>query len=299
MNPPSDPLATDRFHYAPEVVVRHHPQYGAAFHHWLECQLEGFARPADRAVALDVGAHEGEFFQSFLAADLVSSVVLFEPNPTNAECLRRKFQGARVTIEEMAVAAQCGSADFGYGDDTATGSLLKPVGWTPTATLNTRVVVTTLDDYATRHGLLDRVNVLKIDTQGSDLQVLIGAEGLLAASQPVIIVEMIYAPLYENQGDPAELLLWLTRRGYRLAGLFDEHYSREGWLAWCDACFLPVSRMSPDLPPFMIRQSLPAATEPANSDPAAGRSDARASTPDTQRKSRLQKWMARLSNSHD
>jgi len=31
---------------------------------------------------------------------------------------------------------------------------------------------------------------------------------------------MIFAPLYENQDDPADLMLWLTRRGYRLAGFF-------------------------------------------------------------------------------
>lgn len=297
MNPPSDPL-TVRFCYTPEVVIRHDPQYGASFHNWLRCQLEGFARPPARAVALDVGAHEGDFFQSFLAADLVSSAVLFEPNPTNASCLRQKFPGARITIEEMAVAARCGSADFGYGDDTATGSLLKPVGCTPSATQNTQVAVTSLDEYATRNGLLDRVNVLKIDTQGSDLQVLLGSEELLAASQPVIIVEMIFASLYENQGDPSELLLWLTRRGYRLAGLFDEHYSREGWLAWCDACFLPVSRMSPDLPPFMIRQSPLATTEPANPSPASDRQGVVVPPPVQRRKSWLQKLRVRLAKSH-
>ena len=70
-------------------------------------------------------------------------------------------------------------------------------------------------------------------------------------------MEMLFAGLYSGQSAPHDILNWMSAKGYRLAGLFDEHYSAEGWLAWCDACFLPVSR-SPQLhEPYQIRTLAP------------------------------------------
>lgn len=243
----------DRFHGAAPIPVRHDPRYGVAFAAWLRHQVDGFSRAADRAVAIDVGAHEGAFCTPLLQANLVSRLVLFEPQPANAARLREQFADPRVTVEEVAVAATTGAADFLFGDDTATGSILQPTGPTPAATQTRRVPTTSLDDYATAHGLIDRVNVLKIDTQGTDAAVLHGAETLLRESQPLLVVELIFAPLYDHQCDPAAVMAWLADRGYRLAGLFDEHFSQEGWLAWTDACFVPVARLSAYRPPFVLR----------------------------------------------
>lgn len=240
-----------------ETAVFHDPHYGSAFQDWLRCQLEGFSRSAECSVAIDVGAHEGEFFKPLLKSELISGLVLFEPHPANAARLRQMFPDGRVTVEECAVADTSGMVEFLFGSDTATGSILQPQGPTPPATERRMVSKTTLDEYAVLHGLLDKSNVLKIDTQGADMAVLQGAENLLNQSQPVLIVEMIFARLYENQGDPIALISWLAERGYRLAGFFDEHFSREGWLAWTDACFLPVRRLTDYHPPFMLRRSKP------------------------------------------
>ncbi|MEI7780660.1 MAG: FkbM family methyltransferase, partial [Planctomycetota bacterium] len=247
----------DRFHGSARIPVVHHPGYGIAFRKWLGAQLAGFSRGPERSVALDVGAHEGAFTRACLETVLVSKAIVFEPHPGNAERLRQSFAGAPVTVEEMAVAACGGTGNFLYGDDTATGSLLAAIGAEKNAVRSRTVPITSLDGYAAAHGLLEKVALLKIDTQATDLRVLEGAESLLRESQPIVVVEMIFAPLYENQDDPADLMLWLTRRGYRLAGFFDEHFSREGWLAWCDACFLPVGRMPGYQPPFTIRESCP------------------------------------------
>jgi FkbM family methyltransferase len=243
----------DRFHGQQPIPVRHDPRYGVACADWLQHQVEAFSRTANRSVAIDVGAHEGAFFQPLLQANRVSRLVLFEPQPANAARLRQRFVDPRVTVEEVAVAAATGSAEFLFGDDTATGSLLQPTGPTPAATQACLVPTTSLDDYATAHGLIDTVNVLKIDTQGTDAAVLHGAERLLFESQPLLFVELIFAPLYERQGDPAAIMAWLAERDYRLAGFFDEHFSREGWLAWTDACFVPVARLPGYRPPFMLR----------------------------------------------
>jgi len=251
----------DRYHGESAVRVIHDDHYGAGFRDWLTCQMKGFSRSRERSVALDVGAHEGVFFKPLLDADLITSLVLFEPHPGNAARLRDGFSDKRVKVEEMAVAVASGTVEFRFGEDTATGSVLAPRGHTPAATEKRTVPMIRLDDYASANGLLDKINVLKIDTQGADLAVLQGAERLLRESQPVLVVEMIFAPLYEGQGDSSTLISWLASRGYRLAGFFDEHFSREGWLAWTDACFLPVSRITDYNPPFMQRGSNTAAAD--------------------------------------
>lgn len=243
----------DRFRGDGPIPVHHNPRYGVAFAGWIQRQLQGFARASDRSVAIDVGAHEGKFFQPLLEANLVSRVVLFEPHPLNAAQLRERFAPPRAVVEEIAVADFTGTAEFLFGDDTATGSVLPPTGPTPAATQSRIVPTISLDDYAARHGLLESVNALKIDTQGTDLDVLQGAERLLRESQPVLVVELIFASLYEHQAAPSTIMSWMAERGYRLAGFFDEHFSREGWLAWTDACFLPTARLTDDSPPFALR----------------------------------------------
>jgi FkbM family methyltransferase len=247
--------STDLHHHESAIRVFHDSRYGVSFHEWLRCQLEGFSRPSVRSVALDVGAHEGEFFKAFLSDGTVAELIMFEPHPANAELLRQAYPSGRAIVEEMAVSSETGSVEFAYGEDTATGSLLRPAGCTPAATRSRHVPATSLDDYAKNRGILDRVNILKIDTQGADFQVLRGASELLRESQPILVLEMIFAPLYEQQSSPLELFSWLAAHGYQMAGIFDEHYSRQGWLAWCDTCFLPISRMSAYQEPFQIRAS--------------------------------------------
>lgn len=55
-----------------------------------------------------------------------------------------------------------------------------------------------------------RVDLIKIDVEGMDLEVLQGAEGAIAKHRPVIYVEVL------QHRD--EICAWLTERGYRMAG---------------------------------------------------------------------------------
>ena len=95
---------------------------------------------------------------------------------------------------------------------------------------------------------------MKIDTQGFDLEVLVGAQGCLERERPYIIVELIFGPLYEGQATPTQLIQWLDERAYSPAGVFHEHYADDGPLAWCDMFFTPREHSLP----FAPRYSSPA-----------------------------------------
>lgn len=89
------------------------------------------------------------------------------------------------------------------------------------------VDVTTLDSWCKAEGV-DRVDVIKIDTQGSELSILKGAEKTLENVQ-AIEVEVEFNPLYEDVPLFGEIDRFLRDRGFVLWRLRDmAHYSQEG-----------------------------------------------------------------------
>lgn len=236
--------------------VTHSDIYGEAFQEWLKGQVKGLSVGNNHTVGIDVGAYKGDFLMPYLKDGLITKAIMFEANPENAVILRNKNKCLEnIKVEEVAVGISNGNIKFGYGCDPATGSILPPIGPTPTASKCIERKLISLDQYTHDNNIMDCVRLLKIDTQGSDLGVLQGAEKLLRQSQPIVVSEMIFAPLYGEQCSAYETMLWMKSHGYELVGLFDEHFSKEGWLSWCDACFLPQSITSSYTPPFKIRQT--------------------------------------------
>ena len=136
------------------------------------------------ATLFDVGAHVG--YYTLVASRLVGAtghVVAFEPNPRNLRYLRRHItlnDCANVRIIAAAVADVAGRATFQEGTPDAEGSLAAD------GTLDVETV--TLD--ATAYGTpgLAPPSVLKIDVEGAEQRVLLGAERLLAEAKPDILL---------------------------------------------------------------------------------------------------------------
>ena len=101
----------------------------------------------------------------------------------------------------------------------------------------TEVPVSTIDHYCEEHGI-ERVNLLKSDTQGFDRQVVEGALGMMRAGRiDVIYTEVIFSQLYQDQPLATDHLQFVLDQGYRLAGMYD-FGRRDGLLGWCDALFV-------------------------------------------------------------
>ncbi|XHR27819.1 MAG: FkbM family methyltransferase [Chthoniobacteraceae bacterium] len=250
-------------HFPSPVQVHFSPNYGESFTQWLEAQVEGFARLDEKLLLLDVGAYHGDFSKPFLQKEQFAGAFLFEPNPQNAKIVQELICDIPNTaMERLAISNENGTAEFYCDGETATGSLL-PYAYPPKGKLHRyQVKKARLDDYLDDRGILDQIGLLKIDTQGHDLDVLKGAVRTLEESAPIVVLEMLFTELYSGQAPAHEIVHWMAGHGYRLAGLFDEHYSAEGWLGWCDGCFVPVSRAAALHEPFQIRTAPAAAVEP-------------------------------------
>jgi FkbM family methyltransferase len=136
------------------------------------------------ATVFDVGAHVG--YYTLLAARLVGAtghVVAFEPNPRNLGYLRRHVllnECANVRVIAAAVADVVGRATFQEGVSGAEGALAAG------GTIDVEVVA--LDAIAYGTSGIAPPSLLKIDVEGAEQRVLLGAERLLAEGKPDILL---------------------------------------------------------------------------------------------------------------
>ena len=200
--------------------------------------------------AIDVGAHRGEFTRYLIESGLFGNVLSFEPNPENFVLLASDVASSatcRFQPVNLALGATSGAQQFHCDDDTATGSLLhyEPRQHSPHPVGQRTVEVTTLDEYLATNPPATRVQLMKIDTQGTDLDVIRGSQQTLREHRPLIQTELIYIPLYQGQCSPDDLAGAMAELDYRMYSLNNLHVTPEGRLAFCDALFIPAEHDVP------------------------------------------------------
>jgi FkbM family methyltransferase len=121
------------------------------------------------------------------------NVIAFEPSPRERNRLQLHLQYNRIasaTLEPYALAAEEGKAQLavvveGY---TTMNSLRTPAVSHPIK--HVEVDTTSLDGYVNRKGI-KRVDFVKIDTEGGEIEAFRGADRLLSYFRPVIICEVL------------------------------------------------------------------------------------------------------------
>jgi FkbM family methyltransferase len=144
-------------------------------------------------VILDIGAHHGLY--TLLASKKVGiegQIITFEPSPRELRRLRWNLVLNRcrnVHIEPLAVSSKEGIAELYVclGQETGCNSLRPPAVSEPVRKV--QVTTTTLDSYLRRNGI-NRVDFMKLDVEGAELEVLQGASELLGNSRPIILCEI-------------------------------------------------------------------------------------------------------------
>lgn len=184
----------------------------------------------------DVGANVGQTIGDFLYAFRAPRIWAFEPSPASFTALSGAYQSRPgVVLERLAMGAQEGVLPFHItADDSTNDSLLSPQ-WNAGGTV-IDVPVTTVDVYCASHAI-DRIDLLKIDAQGFDLEVLRGAARMLAAHKiRAIVVEVMCSPMYMGQPSLTDLISFAEAGGYRVLGFYDQTYNRDA-LWYFNVCF--------------------------------------------------------------
>jgi FkbM family methyltransferase len=215
----------------------------------------------EELVVVDVGAHEGSIARRIVELFPQATVYAFEPSPSVLPALRRAADAdARIRVVPVA----CGSADgvtkFNVTSEAWCSSVLPPseLGkrYYPTWLDVQRVVevpIRTLDSWA-RENTISRVDVMKVDAQGYDLEVLRGARDLLTSGVRAVNCEFQFVAEYESCSTFSQIDRFLSDCGFALHQVHElstrgnEEQTSYGDGLWLHAETLAKLRRRTDLP---------------------------------------------------
>ncbi len=128
----------------------------------------------DEVSAVDIGGHIGSFSMAFATLHPRGRVQTFEASPTTLAFLDRNISGNgladRVTVNNIAVSSQAGKLQFA---DNAGGSGLNGLT-APAGSTVIEIPCTTLTAALAQSA--DRVDVVKIDTEGAEYDIVLGSD---------------------------------------------------------------------------------------------------------------------------
>lgn len=170
---------------------------------WSSCQT-----------ILDVGAHIGTFTLYAAAHAPYARITAFEPEPGNAEILRRNIDvnrlNDRVEAVEAAVGGSNGTIEFHLTTASASGghSIFKYAADSRSIT----VPMISLESVFTERGI-DRCDMLKLDCEGAEYEALYGLSAERLARIRFIAMEYHH---FSNEPShaPAHLKIFLEKHGF-------------------------------------------------------------------------------------
>ena len=197
-------------------------------HDWC-VDIAHFARNSGRyevAICFDVGANLGQTADRLVRAFPEAATYCFEPVPDTFEQLKLNVSSCRQvrpfnlgmsdTVEQccmrLADASGRNRVDAQAQEDGVT------------------VQLNTLDHFCRKQNI-ERINLLKIDVEGHEMQVLRGADGLLSQRRIDFVVcecDFVSRP-GEPHGDFYALVQFLQSFGFRIVSFYTGGVDDQGW----------------------------------------------------------------------
>lgn len=201
--------------------------------------------PADGAWCIfDCGANEGQTLEEIHPLFPNATFHAFEPFPDTFRILQQNWSGRdHLHLHPLALGSSNTESPLYINPDSATNSLLSNAPIQQSEVQATvKIQQQTLESFASEQKI-DRIDLLKMDCQGYELEILKGAAPLLSEKRiDVIYTEVLFAPLYKNQAYFDDLCALLRKYGYQLLALYDGRRSDDGHLMWSNALFSKVNR---------------------------------------------------------
>lgn len=167
----------------------------------------------------DVGANVGLYTAKF--AELVGlegKVFAFEPSPINQARLKAAIEKhVNAILVPIALGDREAAARFQQGDDPL-GATSRVLDGAPSETEDSLRVCVTRGDSLISAGTLPTPNIIKIDTEGSELDVLRGLEGVLKAPELRMLCIEVHFALLDERGEkdaPRHVENLLSAAGFR------------------------------------------------------------------------------------
>jgi len=195
-----------------------------------------------RPVIFDVGANVGQSIIKYKKQFPKSFIYSFEPSPeTYKTLIRTANQYESVKAINCALGSIPGKTIL-YENSYSDMSSLLQMGEFGSGNVmrETEVEVLTIDKFCAQDRI-PKIDILKIDTQGFDLEVVRGASTMISNSQiKFIYLEIIFSDMYKKSAKFSEIYDFLIGNGFILVSLYQFHYQK-GVAGWTDGLFVHSS----------------------------------------------------------
>lgn len=209
-----------------------------------------FIKPGEGLTIFDVGANNGSVTEKYARLYPGAQIHSFEPIPELITLFeQRNGHNNRIALNKLALSNVNGEQTLHLNKSLDTSSLLvsSNIGGSSDAlcqTVSTISIQTiTLDQYCADRNI-NQIDILKMDTQGSELNILKGAERMLRENRiKLIFSEVYFKPQYQQQPLFNELIAYLRPFGIELQDIYETIYN-DKQLLWGDAIFVHHSLLA-------------------------------------------------------
>jgi FkbM family methyltransferase len=174
-------------------------------------------------VFFDVGANVGQTIVEFRSFFPAAKIYSFEPGRAYSE-LKRKFGlQENLVLENIAFGSKNETKTFHENDRWDMSSFLQlgKKGWGQIVK-ETEVSIKTIDSYC-RENQIRKINLLKCDTQGFELEVLRGSSEMLEHVQ-FVFLEVNFTEVYKGLPSFFDIFDYLTSRGMELVKFYRQQF---------------------------------------------------------------------------
>jgi FkbM family methyltransferase len=200
------------------------PAPGPAYDRRLYQALHDLRAWAPGDVVFDVGANDGRTVQRLQAHLPEPAIFAFEPVSSTFQLLtERTADQANVRCLRLALGSEAGQRQM-FLNETAAVHSLDP-GWGASTGTET-IEMTTVDLVVAQEGI-PRIDLLKIDAEGHDLEVLKGARDTLGNGKiGIVMIEVGFAAPGKRQPTLEEVQAFLSPLGHHLYGIYNQSRAR-------------------------------------------------------------------------
>ncbi len=189
-------------------------------------------------ILFDVGANLGQSIKKMKMEFPTSIIYAFEPSLNCYEVLKKNYTDKNILINNKAVGAGNGKIKFNEYSWSASNSILKRAFGTTKIINSNEVDLISIDSFCKENNIL-KIDFLKTDTEGYELEVLKGASNMMDNNKIQFVhVEVFFKENYIGQSSFGDIYNFLLGKRFELVKMYDFEITSDGLLNRSDALFL-------------------------------------------------------------
>ncbi len=215
----------------------------------------------NKPIIFDIGANKGQSIERFLKVNNNAVIHSFEPNKDEFDLLKKKYNNNKnIKLNNIALGEKKSRKYFNITEHSANSSFLelnKDTNWIKlrSSQLNVdkenyikkkiEVDIETLDTYCNQN-LIEKIDIVKIDTQGYEEQILIGCKEMIESQKiDALEIEITFSSVYEKYVCFSDIEKYLVPNNYRLSGIrLHNNNLFSGAIFFADVLFLNKSKFN-------------------------------------------------------